>query len=180
MGPPRPVHRPALPFAPEDSPLTPESPPAPPASGGRPPFRMELQVRAYELDFQGHVNNSVYLSWLEHARWEGLAAFDLGRDYFRRLGVAPVVARAVLDYRRPAVLGDRVEVALTGGRIAGSRFWLEHAIRRVRDGRLLVDGHLVCVCVDLASGRPVRVPPELAAILAREVEAGPRDYGFSP
>ncbi len=145
-----------------------------------PPFRLELQVRAYELDFQGHVNNAVYLSWLEHARWEGLVAYGLGRDYFHKEGVAPVVARAVMNYRRPAFLGDRVEVSLTSGRVAGSRFWLQHAIKRVEDGRILVDGELVCVCIHLASGRPTRVPEVLRAILAEEIRPGAKDYGFTP
>lgn len=145
-----------------------------------PPFRLELQVRAYELDFQGHVNNSVYLSWLEHARWEGLVAYDLSRDYFTELGVSPVVAQAVLNYRRPAGLGDRVEVALTSGKVAGSRFWLQHAIRRLPDRRILVDGHLTCACIDVRTGRPVPVPGRLAAILRNETGEGPRDYGFTP
>ena len=83
-----------------------------------------LTVRSYECDSYGHVNNAVYLNYLEVARHEMLAA--LGMDYagMRSAGFGLVVARIDIRYRRPAVEGDALTI-------------LSRATKRLRVGGII-------------------------------------------
>ena len=91
---------------------------------GGPDHRSTLTVRSYECDSYGHVNNAVYLNYLEVARHEMLAA--LGMDYaaMRAAGFGLVVARIDIRYRRPAVEGDVLTI-------------LSHATKRLRVGGII-------------------------------------------
>jgi acyl-CoA thioester hydrolase len=86
--------------------------------------RTTLTVRSYECDTNGHVNNAVYLNYLEVARHEMLAA--LGMDYagMRSAGFGLVVARIDIRYRRPAVEGDALTI-------------LSRATKRLRVGGII-------------------------------------------
>ncbi len=81
-------------------------------------------MRSYECDSYGHVNNAVYLHYLEVARHEMLAA--LGMDYagMRSAGFGLVVARIDIRYRRPAVGGDVLTIA-------------SRAVKRLRVGGII-------------------------------------------
>ena len=74
------------------------------------PQVIEPEVRNYECDIEGIVNNAVYLNYLEHARYEYIRS--LGTDFLslHNYGTDPVVARIEIDYRKPLVAGDRVRV----------------------------------------------------------------------
>ena len=120
-------------------------------------FHHRLRVRWAEVDAQQVVFNGHYLNYLDVAvtefwRHVGLpypgAWQDLGADIF--------VRRNVLEYHAPAVLDDRLNVAVRIGRLGNSSISLNWALSR--DGRLLVDGEVVYVCVALADGRPMRLP----------------------
>jgi acyl-CoA thioester hydrolase len=91
---------------------------------GVPGHRSTLTVRSYECDSYGHVNNAVYLNYLEVARHEMLAA--LGMDYagMRSAGFGLVVARIDIRYRRPAVAEDVLTI-------------LSRATKRLRVGGII-------------------------------------------
>lgn len=97
---------------------------APDRRGDAPEHRTTLTVRSYECDSYGHVNNAVYLHYLEVARHEMLAA--LGMDYaaMRAAGFGLVVARIDIRYRRPAVAGDALTI-------------LSRATKRLRVGGII-------------------------------------------
>jgi 3-oxoadipate enol-lactonase len=124
---------------------------------------VELRVYAYECDAFGHLNHAAVLSLFERARWESLA-LGPGTDLFHRLGIAPVVRRAVVDYRAAAFPGDvvRVETAVTH---RGTTSWtLRQLARRISDDAVIADAELVFVSLDRI-GRPTPVPEELARLL---------------
>lgn len=72
------------------------------------PFELELDVRGYEVDSWGHVNNAVYLNWLEHVRWQCFAS--AGRDAFVSENVRPVVRYIDLNYLSETRFGDRLRL----------------------------------------------------------------------
>jgi acyl-CoA thioester hydrolase len=74
------------------------------------PHRTDLKVRSYECDTYGHVNNAVYLNYLEAARHEFLAALGLDYAALRASGHGLVVARVDIRYRRPVVEGDSLAI----------------------------------------------------------------------
>ena len=67
---------------------------------------IEFNVRDYECDMQGVVNNGVYQNYLEHARHEFLQARGINFAETARAGINLVVVRAELDYRNSLVSGD--------------------------------------------------------------------------
>ena len=68
-------------------------------------FTTQLQVRDYECDLQGIVNNTVYQHYRENARHEYLNGLGLNFAELTTLGVIIVVIRAELDYKQAQYSG---------------------------------------------------------------------------
>ncbi len=91
------------------------------------PAVVELEVRYRDLDPLGHVNNAVYLSYIELARVRyfellGIAGGAMGE------GPAPLVARAEIDYLRPVLLGQRVRVGARIERLGRTSFTMAYLV----------------------------------------------------
>jgi acyl-CoA thioester hydrolase len=139
------------------------------------PHIHELDVADAEIDGYQHVNNAVYVEWLDRAAWEHSSVLGLPVDRCRMLDRGMAVVRNVIVYRRAAVLGDRVQVAtwlLPGA--TRMRVRRRFQVRRVQDGETLVRAEIDYACIELSSGRPARWPPEFTvsyAILPEVLEA---------
>jgi acyl-CoA thioester hydrolase len=154
------------------------------AKADAPRFAAYFRVRHYEADAVGHVNNAAYLHYLEQAAIEHSAAvgYPLGR--YREMGTLFIVRRHEVEYLRPASPGDVLEVVTWAAEILGPRAVRAYEVYRhgqaasevgtvtvPADGLLpathvpasepLVRARTQWVYVDLASGRPLRVPAEL-------------------
>lgn len=122
-----------------------------------------LRVRFHELDPYGHVNHAVYLSYLEVARIDHLAARGIDLlELTARTGAQLVVVGIEVDYLAPAAAGDELTVTcrLHERRRASARF--DQEIRR--DGTVLVRARVRTATIDPA-GRPMALPAELLAAL---------------
>lgn len=84
-------------------------------------FSMEIDVRDYELDSEGIVNNANYLHYLEMTRHEFSRKEGLPFDEMRRQGMVPVLNRVEIDYITSLVSGDRMTSCLNLSR-KGPRF----------------------------------------------------------
>ena len=73
-------------------------------------FTTQLRVRHYEMDAIGHVNNSVYQNYLEQAAIEHSEHLGLSLELYRELSGVFVMRRVEIDYLRPAVAGDRLDI----------------------------------------------------------------------
>jgi acyl-CoA thioester hydrolase len=128
------------------------------------PWISRRVVAAAELDAYRHVNNAVYVTWLDHAAWEHAAS--LGAPLGLCLGIdqGMAVLRTVLSYQASAVAGDRIEV---GTWIVGSdaklRVRRRFQVRRERDAATLLRAEIEYVCIRLSSGRPTRMPEAFRA-----------------
>ena len=113
------------------------------------PVAAPIEVRFRDLDGMGHVNNAVYLTYLEIARAHYWRA--LGENEWPRLRTY-VVARAEIDYRRPAALGDdlvcHVRVASFGGR----SFTMEYLLVDRRSGGTIANARTVQAMYDYEAG----------------------------
>lgn len=127
------------------------------------PHVVELAVRAEDIDAYDHVNNAVYLTWLDRAAWSHSAALGvpLAQCVTLRRGMA--AQRIEIDYLRAAVPGDVVQtatwIASADGRLRAER---RFQIRRVSDGQTLARARIDYVCINLDSGRAVRMPESFA------------------
>jgi acyl-CoA thioester hydrolase len=125
------------------------------------PHVTTLTVAAGDIDAYEHVNNAVYVTWLDRAAWDHSAALGLPSARCLELDRGMAVLRTVVTYLRPALLGDTVEVAtwlLPADRKLRARRRFQ--VRRVADGATLVRAEIDYVCIELSSGRPARAPPE--------------------
>jgi len=128
-------------------------------------FRLDFQVRDYECDMQGVVNNAVYQNYLEHARHEYLKTLGLDFAEFTRQGINLVVVRAELDYKKSLYSGDSFYVELCVERVSPVRFAFLQQIRRVPDDALILAARIVGTALN-QGGRP-RLPPQIVAALGR-------------
>jgi acyl-CoA thioester hydrolase len=126
-------------------------------------FTLDFQVRDYEVDMQGIVNNAVYQNYLEHTRHEFLKSIDLDFARFARDGINLVVVRAELDYRHPLKSGDRFWVGVRLERVSRLRFAFLQDIFRSPDDRAILSARVIGTAMN-AKGRPV-LPQELEARL---------------
>jgi YbgC/YbaW family acyl-CoA thioester hydrolase len=116
----------------------------------------QLEVRSYECDAYGHVNNAVYLNYLEVARHEYLKALVISIEELRAAGTGLWVARISIDFRSPALPGDRLAIhtkPLKRTRIGGIL-----GQRIVRGEALVAEAQVTWVSVN-ARGRPTPLPP---------------------
>lgn len=113
-------------------------------------LKVPVQVRFRDTDAMGHVNNAVYLSYLEYARvkyWEQvLGTRDLADIDF-------ILARAEIDFRSPVRLGEDVEVQIRTSELKRSSWTFEYRVVSKLDGRLVAEATTVQACYDYAKGR---------------------------
>lgn len=148
-------------------------------------FAAYFKVRHYELDTLGHVNNAVYLHYMEQTAIEHAAALGLGMERLRALGGLFIARRHEIDYLRPAGADDVLQVVTWAAEMKGAQATREYLIYRWRaaaagaaaeipaDGLLpddiqapdepLVRARTLWVWIDPERGRPRRIPPEIQA-----------------
>jgi acyl-CoA thioester hydrolase len=118
------------------------------------PFTLAIVVAPADIDGQGHVNNVVYLRWMQEAataHWDSAAAPEL------KARVNWVVTRHEVDYKAPAFAGERLVARTWVGEPSGATWERFIEIRRVADDRLLARGRSIYAALDPATGRPRRV-----------------------
>jgi acyl-CoA thioester hydrolase len=118
-------------------------------------------VRFRDLDPMGHVNNAVFLTYIESAR----AAFLQHLGAVQTLeDLAIIVARIEIDFRAPVRFGDEVEVSVRVDRFGDKSFDLGHELR-VGD-ELVAEAKTVLVTYDYERREPVSIPDEWREKLA--------------
>lgn len=118
-----------------------------------PHFELEMQVRDYECDLQGIVNNAVYQNYLEHCRHKFLHAVGLDFAELHQQGIDAVVIRAELDYKFPLRPGDDFLIRLQMTRKGSLRIVFNQQIIRKSDKCLLVDAKITTVLT--RNSRPI-------------------------
>lgn len=122
-------------------------------------FSLNIKVAPEDIDELGHVNNTVYLSWVQDvatAHWRSVApAADIARYIW-------VVTRHEIDYLRPTLPGESVTLTTWVGTPKGARFD-RHVLVSGADGKPHARAMTIWALIESASGRVVRVPPDVAA-----------------
>lgn len=121
-------------------------------------FTIWLRVRHYEMDVLGHVNNAVYLNYLEQAAIEHSEQLGFTFERYRELGGVFVMRRVEIDYRRPAVAGNTLEITTWAHEMRGPRAIRRYEIRKQGEDELLVTAEALWVWIDAATMRPRPIP----------------------
>ena len=127
------------------------------------PHVVEVRVRATDIDAYNHVNNAVYLTWLDSVAWSHSAALGVPLADCIALRRGMAAQRIEVDYLRAARTGDVLQAATwivsTDGRLrAERRFQIVHAA----SGATLARARIDYVCINLDSGRAARMPESFA------------------
>ncbi|MCZ6556878.1 MAG: thioesterase family protein [SAR324 cluster bacterium] len=118
-------------------------------------FTLDFQVRDYELDQYGVVNNAVYLNYLEHTRHEFMLSIGVGPAALAASGQALTLAGINIRFRAPLRSQDRFQVELSISRLSGVRVELHQRILRL--GELILEAWAEALFLN-ERGRPMRVP----------------------
>lgn len=121
-----------------------------------------MQVRDYECDLGGGVNNAVYLNYCEHARHEYLKTIGIDFVEYTKRQIGFVVVRSELDYRASLVSGDVFEVFVTSERVSRLRFVFHQTIRLANGGKLICEAKIFGTVLD-SNGKPC-MPAEIDAL----------------
>ena len=115
----------------------------------------EIEVRFRDTDAMGHVNNAVYLSYLEVARLHYWRALTKRRDW-RSLDI--ILARADVDYRYPATVDMDLVVWVRVSELKRTSFVMEYRIEEKGTGRLIAEARTVQACFNYKAGKVQRIP----------------------
>ena len=122
-------------------------------------FECVFPVHSADIDVLGHVNNAVYMRWVQEvaaAHWRAAASAELQAD------VVWVVLRHEIDYKRPAMPGDRVIARTWVGQATGTRFERHtEIVRAAPDREVLAVARSVWCPLNAGTGRPERIGPSL-------------------
>ena len=121
-------------------------------------FEMIIPVLPGDIDEQNHVNNTVYLRWVQDVattHWRAVASPKAQEI------IGWVVLRHEIDYEGPATLGDEVVLRTWVGKATRLTFERFTEVRRNRDGRLLSEARTLWCPIDAQTGRPIRVSAEV-------------------
>ena len=122
------------------------------------PFEISVAVMPADIDEQNHVNNTVYLRWVQEvatAHWQAIASSEAQGE------IAWVVLRHEIDYKAPACLDDEIVLRTWVGKATRLTFERFTEILRRRDGQLLSKARTLWCPTNAQTGRPVRVPLEV-------------------
>lgn len=127
------------------------------------PHIVMVDVADTDIDAYGHVNNAVYLRWLDHAAWSHSAHLGVPVATCTRMRRGMAALRIEVDFLRAVLPGERVEVATwiveSDRKLRVTRrFQLRHAA----DGGTLARATTQYVCLNLDSGKATRMPPEFS------------------
>jgi acyl-CoA thioester hydrolase len=124
------------------------------------PFQHKIEISPADIDELGHVNNVVYLRWVQEvaaAHWEFSAPSELKSKY------AWVVLRHEIDYRSPAFLSDPITGLTWVGTHNGPKF--DRYVKIQSESKVLAEAKTTWCLLDAKSFRPVRIPQEILELL---------------
>lgn len=126
--------------------------------------RLRLRVYYEDTDFSGIVYHANYLRYCERGRSDclRLLGIDQSRLHREEGGLAFAVRRMEIDFRRPALMDDVLDIETRIIETGGASLTMDQAVKR--DGALLVGAQVAVACI--RNGRPARIPVALREALA--------------
>ncbi|MBK9926751.1 MAG: acyl-CoA thioesterase [Anaerolineales bacterium] len=116
-------------------------------------YNTELEVRDYECDMEGIVNNAVYMNYLEHARHAYIKQKGFTFATLTQQGIHLVVTRIEADYLYPLRSGDKFYVTASAERISKLRFGFTQEIFRVEDDKPILKAKVIGTSLNV-DGKP--------------------------
>jgi acyl-CoA thioester hydrolase len=142
------------------------------------PVVVPVVVQWGDQDAFGHVNNTVFLRWLEVGRIAYFSAIDMMHDA-QRAGRGPILAAVACNFRRQVTFPDEVRIGSRVARVGTSSVVIEHAIASVRHRAIVADGTSTIVNYDYNAGASQPVTDALRGAIT-DLEATVRHRPAGP
>lgn len=130
-------------------------------------FEQTFPVEPEDIDQLGHVNNIVYLRWVQDiaiAHWNSLTTDE------QREAILWVVVRHEIDYKQAAHLGDSIVARTWVGAASGLHFERLTELYRASDHALLAKAQTFWCPIDRQTGKLKRVSPEIRELFSVRAE----------
>ena len=126
----------------------------------------KIKVRGFHIDIFSHVNNARYLEFMEEARWVVIDKYiDLKR--MQAKGIIFVVVNININYRRPASMGDILELYLGLTKIGGKSAVFYQEIRLKGTDTVVADAQVTFVFTDKNTGKAVKIDDEIKRLIGK-------------
>ena len=122
-------------------------------------FELKQPVLQQHIDALGHVNNVVYVQWMQEVASAHIEALGLGLAQYQQLKHAMVAVEHHVEYRKAAFLDDEIILRTWLYDLNALYSFRRYAFFRAQDGALLFTAMTKWACVELATGRPKRMSP---------------------
>ncbi|HYY59088.1 MAG TPA: thioesterase family protein [Pyrinomonadaceae bacterium] len=124
-------------------------------------YSRRFRVRHYELDSFGHLNNAVYVNYMQEAAIEASTAAGFGPAWYTERGTGWVIRQLSIRYHLPVFYADELEVKTWISEVRRVGCTREYLITRTRDGARAARARVNWIYLDLTKGQPARLPAEI-------------------
>src|ERR1700744_5591049 len=133
-------------------------------------YKTPISIRFSDMDAYGHVNNAVYLTYLEIASsnyWRDIIKWNWNEN-----GI--ILGRSEINYLKPLTLADEIACYVRTTRIGNSSFDVTHVLVKITANgeEICTTGKTVCISYDYSIHKPVKIPPEQRARMIAYDEPG--------
>ncbi|HVJ91110.1 MAG TPA: thioesterase family protein [Labilithrix sp.] len=129
---------------------------SPPRSIAYSTHSIEIVVSNDDIDGLGHASNIAYVRWIQDVAVSHSTAVGLDLDAYRALGGVFFVRRHEIDYMRPVLRGDRLQVRTWIDSASAAK--CKRATEILHEDKLVARAMTTWGYVELARGRPTRIP----------------------
>ena len=132
-----------------------------------PIFSHTIEVTDADIDFLGHASNLAYLRWVQEVAIAHSESVGLDYEAYRKLGGVFFIRRHEIDYLRPALRGDKLEVRTWVDSAAAAKTNRRTEVKRQSDGKILAKASTIWGFVDITTGRPTRIPEIIRTVFTK-------------
>ena len=122
-------------------------------------FDLEITVQAEHIDSLGHVNNVVYVQWMQDVATAHIDTLGLGLKEYLELKHAMVAVEHQVQYRKAAFQDEKIILRTWLSRIDALYSVRQYVFYRPQDQSILFMANTKWACVEIATGRPKRMSP---------------------
>ena len=131
------------------------------------PYDWFHTVEESDLDQNKHVNNVVYVKWMENVAIQNSSSWGLTPEFYLQLGATWVARRHTIEYLHQAFLGDELVIRTWISEIKRVSSVRSYEIVRPADGLTIATGETLWAFVNIKDGRPTRILPEVMEAIER-------------
>lgn len=134
-------------------------------------FSNRIKVSKSHIDVNGHVNNVVYVQWMQEIAYAHSKAVGYDSEKLDQLGSTWVIRSHFIKYQRPALLDDELTVYTWPHEMKKASALRKYKFVRPSDGAVIASGESDWVYIDRSNGRPMAIDDEMRSAFPEVAES---------